>query len=112
MYAFGKFAQNSQGLECVDGGTGWGVEMARLMHKPLYLYSMTHNRWFKYDRVENRFEACLEPIMSLMGKTCVIIGTRNMEAHTDGAVYRTSFRIVGGNRVPMKSKIYLPVIGS
>ena len=31
MYAFGKFAQNSQGLECVDGGTGWGVEMA-LVH--------------------------------------------------------------------------------
>ena len=83
VYAFGKFARNSQGLECVDGGTGWGVEMARLMHKPLYLYSMTHNRWFEYDRVEDRFEACLEPITSLMGKTCAIIGTRNMEAHTD-----------------------------
>ena len=37
VYAFGKFGQNSHGLECVDGGTGWDVEMARLMHKPLYL---------------------------------------------------------------------------
>ena len=83
VYAFGKFAQNSQGLEFVDGWTGWGVEMARLMHKPLYLYSVTHNRWFEYDHVEDRFEACLEPIVSLMGKTCAIISTRNMEAHTD-----------------------------
>ena len=97
----------------MDGGTGWGVEMARLMHKPLYLYSMTHNRWFEYDRVEDRFETCLEPITSLMVRhapssvreTWKLIQTR-------GAVYRTCFRIVGGNRVPMKSKIYLPVIGS
>ena len=50
VYAFGKFAQNSQGLDSVDGGTGWGVEMVRLVHKPVYLYSMTHNRWFEYDR--------------------------------------------------------------
>ena len=113
VYAFGKFAQNSQGLECVDGGMGWGVEMARLMHKPWYLCSMTHNHWFEYDRVEDRFEACFEPIVSLMGKTCAIIGTRNMEAHTDPwRSLQNMFSIHWGSRAPMKSKIYHSVIGS
>ena len=82
MYAFGDLAQTSQGLECVDGGTGWGVEMARQMHKPLYLYSMTYNRWFEYDHAQGVFVPCLKTIVSLTGKVCAIIGTRKMEAHT------------------------------
>ena len=56
--------------------------MARLMHKPLYVYSITHNRWFEYNCVEDSFEACLEPTVSLTGETCAIISTRNMEANT------------------------------
>ena len=68
MYAFGDFAQTSQGLKCVDGGTGWNVEMARL-------YSMTRNRWFEYNHVDDMFEACIESIVSLIGKTSATIGT-------------------------------------
>ena len=98
VYAFGEFAQNSPGLKSVDGGTGWGVEMARLLYKPLYLYSLTHNRWFEYDHFEDRFETCLEPVVSLMGKTCAIVGTREMEDHTDP--WRSLQNILSTNQCP------------
>ena len=54
------FCTNQPSIRMCGGMTGWGVEMARLMHKPLYVYSITHNRWFEYNCVEDRFEACLE----------------------------------------------------
>jgi hypothetical protein len=33
----------------VKGGTGWGVELARLWHKPLFVFDQTQRAWFRWS---------------------------------------------------------------
>jgi hypothetical protein len=33
----------------VRGGTGWGAELARLWHKPLFVFDQDQQHWFRWD---------------------------------------------------------------
>lgn len=33
----------------VSGGTGWGVTIGIIQHKPVYVYSPKHQKWYIYD---------------------------------------------------------------
>ena len=65
------------------GGTGWGVEMAKVLHKVLYVYDVERNLWFWYNSNQDLFHACEQmseeqyAIPTLVNKTA-IIGVRNI----------------------------------
>ena len=63
VLAFTKFETNKNvfGIQvntvCM-GGTGWAVEFAKLLRKPLYVYEMDLELWYWYDHEGNMFEPC------------------------------------------------------
>ena len=65
------------------GGTGWGVEMAKVLNKVLYVYDVEQNIWFWYNPKEEFFYACEQmseeqyALPTLVQKTA-IIGVRNI----------------------------------
>ena len=40
------------------GGTGWAVEMTKLLKKTLYVYDVQRNIWFWYRHDQDLFYAC------------------------------------------------------
>ena len=40
------------------GGTGWAVEMAKVLKKVLYVYDVQRDTWFRYNPEQNLFNAC------------------------------------------------------
>jgi len=42
------------------GGTGWAVEMAKLLNKILYVYDVEKKIWFWYRQDQDLFYACDE----------------------------------------------------
>ena len=40
------------------GGTGWAVEMAKLLNKIIYVYDVERNIWFWYNHQQDLFYAC------------------------------------------------------
>ena len=66
---------------CMEG-TGWGVEMAKVLNKVLYVYDVEQNIWFWYNPKEDFFYACKMSeeqyaLPTLVQKTA-IIGVRNI----------------------------------
>jgi len=65
------------------GGTGWTVEMAKLLNKVLYVYDVQWNKWFWYNPLQELFYACDQlteeqyTLPSLVKKTA-IVGIRNI----------------------------------
>ena len=63
VLAFTKFETNKNvfGIQvntvCM-GGTGWAVEFAKLLGKPLYVYDIDLELWYWYDNEEKMFEPC------------------------------------------------------
>lgn len=63
------------------GGTGWGVEMAKLLQKDLYVYNVESDTWCWYNPYEHAFVACTpDQYPSLRQKTS-FIGLRNIDEH-------------------------------
>ena len=61
------------------GGTGWAVEMAKVLQKDLYVYDVESGVWWWYNAYQNKFVACgPEQYPLLMQKTSVI-GMRNID---------------------------------
>ena len=50
------------------GGTGWAVEMAKLLNKIIYVYDVERNIWFWYNHQQDLFYACEQ--MSEAVPTC------------------------------------------
>jgi len=46
VYAVGNLNKNT-GI--VEGGTGWGVEFAKLLDRNLFLFDQLNNSWYYYD---------------------------------------------------------------
>jgi len=61
----------------VKGGTGWGVELARLFNRPLFVYEQDRNGWFSW--INNSWQ---EVVPTISHKTFAGTGTRNL---TDNA---------------------------
>ena len=63
------------------GGTGWAVEMAKLLKKILYVYDVERNIWFWYNHQQDLFYACDQmsefALPTFLPKTA-IVGIRNI----------------------------------
>lgn len=85
VLAFGSF---QTGTKLIHGGTGWGVEFAKLLKKSLYVYDVDRNIWMWFDNSQEQFSPCEqmteEQIMNptLMSRTA-IIGERNIYDYPD-----------------------------
>jgi hypothetical protein len=64
--------------DTAKGGTGWGVELAKLFNRPVQVYDQDKKEWFAWK--ENRWEADT-PVIADTTFACT--GTRNLDA--DGA---------------------------
>jgi len=70
------------------GGTGWAVEMAKLLHKVLYVYDVQRNIWFWYNPLQDLFYACDQmseeqyALPTLEHKTA-IVGIRNIHDYPE-----------------------------
>ena len=65
------------------GGTGWAVEMAKVLKKVLYVYDVQRDTWFWYNPDQDLFYACDQmseeqyTLPTLVQKTA-IVGVRNV----------------------------------
>ncbi len=57
----------------VKGGTGWGVELAKLFNRPLSVFDQEKNRWFSWS--DNQW---VESTPRIVHDTFVGTGTRNL----------------------------------
>jgi len=69
--------------DTVKGGTGWGVELARLFNRPVHVYDQDRNEWFAWKDSRWVPEA---PVIG--GDTFVGTGTRNLTEEGKKAIYR------------------------
>ena len=94
VLAFTCFEQRNHifGLPCHTtcmGGTGWVVEFAKMLCKPLYVYELTLDFWFWYDYDTCRFEQCegmsdtFVCLPTFVPKTA-IVGVRNFSEFPQG----------------------------
>jgi hypothetical protein len=61
--------------ETVKGGTGWGVELAKLFNRPLSVYDQEKKRWFAWKNKQ-----WVEETPLITDKTFAGTGTRNLTA--------------------------------
>jgi hypothetical protein len=59
--------------ETVKGGTGWGVELAKLFNRPVSVYDQERNRWFAW-----KDKQWVEETPVITDKTFTGTGTRNL----------------------------------
>ena len=75
----------------VKGGTGWGVELARLFNRPVFVYEQDRRAWFSW--IDNSWQE-VRPTIS--HKTFAGTGTRNLTEDAQkalGKLYKKSFEI-------------------
>ena len=71
------------------GGTGWAVEFAKMLRKPLYVYELTLDFWFWYNYDDSQFEQCegmsetFVCLPTFVPKTA-IVGVRNFSEFPQG----------------------------
>ena len=65
----------------VKGGTGWGVELAKLFNRPLFVYEQDRNVWFSW--IDNSWQE-VSPVIS--HKTFAGTGTRNLTQDAKAAL--------------------------
>ncbi|WP_419661420.1 hypothetical protein Dvar_18530 [Desulfosarcina variabilis str. Montpellier] len=61
--------------DTVKGGTGWGVELAKLFNRPVHVYDQDRKAWFTWQN-----NAWVEEYPVLEKNTFVGTGTRNLSA--------------------------------
>ena len=70
------------------GGTGWAVEMAKVLNKVLYVYDVQRDNWFWYNPNQDLFYACDQmsekqyALPTLVTRTA-IVGVRNLYDYPD-----------------------------
>ncbi|NLD38039.1 MAG: hypothetical protein GX654_14325 [Desulfatiglans sp.] len=73
----------------VKGGTGWGVELAKLFNRPLHVYDQDKKAWYAWE--ENRW---IEDTPVIASETFAGTGTRNLSEDGKQALhdlYKRSF---------------------
>lgn len=68
--------------DTVKGGTGWGVELAKLFNRPVHVYDQDKKEWFAW--LNNRWVADMPVIAD---KTIACTGTRNLNADGTQAIH-------------------------
>ncbi len=77
----------------VKGGTGWGVELARLFNRPVHLFEQERKEWVSWVNNEWVTE---DPVIS--HKTIAVTGTRNLNDEGRQAIdelFERSFKTSG-----------------
>lgn len=93
IYAIGTFQNETKTL--VSGGTGWAVQMAVDLDKPIFVYDQLSRTWHKYDYELNQFVADVIPTLT---EQFAGIGTREISADGQQAildVYNKTFKVRG-----------------
>ena len=65
----------------VKGGTGWGVELARLFNRPIYLFEQDRKEWVSW--INNEWVTA-DPVIS--HKTIAVTGTRYLSEEGGKAI--------------------------
>ncbi|MFO7713183.1 hypothetical protein [Desulfosarcina sp.] len=65
----------------VKGGTGWGVELAKLFNRPVHVYDQDRQGWFVWEGA-----AWVEKTPVIEQNTFVGTGTRNLTAEGKNAI--------------------------
>jgi hypothetical protein len=76
----------------VKGGTGWGVELAKLFNRPVHVYDQDKKAWFTWK--DNNWVADTPVITD---ETFVGTGTRNLDAEGTQAVHDLFERSFGSD---------------
>ncbi|BBO82810.1 hypothetical protein [Desulfosarcina ovata] len=76
--------------DTVKGGTGWGVELAKLFNRPVHVYDQERNGWFTWK--DNAWTA---EVPELDRDTFVGTGTRNLTAEGKQAIHDFFTRAFG-----------------
>ncbi|MDY0223668.1 MAG: hypothetical protein RBR67_21300 [Desulfobacterium sp.] len=74
----------------VKGGTGWGVELAKLFNRPVFVYEQDRKAWFSW--IDNAWK---EVVPTISHKTFAGTGTRNITEDAKAALadlYARSFK--------------------
>jgi hypothetical protein len=72
IYAIGEISMSWQGI---NGGTGWAVQMAIDVFKPVYVFDQKIGLWCCYDYQNKIFDVCKSPILT---RNYAGIGTRKI----------------------------------
>ena len=76
--------------QTVKGGTGWGVELAKVFNRPVHVFDQEKEAWFTWTN--NRWEQS-EPRFS--GRTIGATGTRNLSEAGKNAIQGLFERSLG-----------------
>ena len=79
-----------QSDDTVRGGTGWGAELARLWHKPLFVFDPSKRSWFRWSG--KAWEIANQP--TITAECFAGIGTQNLDLAGRAAIqdlFRRSF---------------------
>ena len=68
--------------DTAKGGTGWGVELAKLFNRPVSMYDQDRKGWFSWK--DNRW---VSEIPVIIDKTFAGTGTRNLSDEGRRAIY-------------------------
>lgn len=71
-----------QGDDTVKGGTGWGVELARLWNKPLYVFDQGRTAWFRWSG--SAWELARMPVIT--SENFAGIGTQTLSSEGRAAI--------------------------
>ena len=86
--------KGAQSMKAVDGGTGWGVDMAIRNNKEVYIFDNSNkarhqgaisNKWYKYNRGLERFEE-IQGMPPKPPKTWAGIGSREISKTGEKAI--------------------------
>ena len=75
----------------VKGGTGWGVELAKLFNRPINVYDQDQKAWFSWKN-----NAWIVETPLITNKTFVGTGTRNLTQEGEDAIEDLFQRSFGG----------------
>jgi hypothetical protein len=67
--------------DTVKGGTGWGVELAKLFNRPISVYDQDRKGWFTWKNND-----WVADTPTIMNKTFVGTGTRNLTPEGEAAI--------------------------
>lgn len=75
----------------VKGGTGWGVELAKLFNRPVHVFDQDKNSWFSWDGHAWQQDEVKLPARGTIGAT----GTRHLSDEGRAAIESLFERSVG-----------------
>jgi hypothetical protein len=75
----------------VRGGTGWGVELARLWKKPLFVFDQERRSWFRWGGAAWE----MTPPPSITAETFAGVGTQSLTEEGRKAIYDLYLRSFG-----------------